>query len=171
MAIRTRLAGIAAKFISGRVVLLLLGSVVAAGAWAWWATNEMRECNQDLGGMIATAGQNEKAVVALSERLSQEVTQRVLDLEAERAANAVLENRLAELQAQTTKERRDRDAIYDTDDDCAAWRADLVCSAISERLRERAEALGPDAGRSAGAGDAADTGRADRAADDRGPDA
>lgn len=166
-----RIASAAAKLISGRVMLILLGLAGGAAGWAWWATEEMRSCNQELGALGATAGQNERAVIELSRRLSQEVQRRALDLESERRANAALERRLAEIQQQTTDEREERDAIYDTDDECRAWRTALVCADIADRLRERARALSPGPGRGPGAGDTADSGEADRAADDRGSDA
>lgn len=143
---------LAAKLVSGRVVAILITAAVGLGGWAAWATMEMRQCNQSLGGLRATAGQNEQAVVELSRRLSQEVNRRVLSIEQERAANAVLERRLAEIQRQTNKERQERDAIYQAEPDCDAWRTALVCDALADRLRDRARTLSPDNRRGAGAG-------------------
>lgn len=168
MTIRKKLTGFAAKFITGRVMLLLLGLMAGAITWATWATWQMEQCQQQIGRcdeVEKIAERNAAATVALGERVSACVNQRALDLQAERAANAQLERDLRIITEQATAERERRNAIYATEPSCEAWRAGAVCQPIGRRLYESAARIEPANNRSADAGAAADSRRARRPAD------
>jgi len=165
VSIKARIAGMAAKFGLGKFVIPgLIAASLAGGAWAWWATSQMKSCNQDLGTTAEkleterrTAKRNKAIVLELSRRLSDEVNKNALDMEAMARENAALERRRESERREAAREREERDEIYDTDETCESWRASLVCPAIADRMRDRARALDkPGSDRDSGADDPED---------------
>lgn len=151
-----KLAGAA---LTGKALWAVVGLVLAGVSWAIFSFFHIASLNQKLGecsGFEATAAQANEVSIRLAERVSECVNQAALDLEAERRANALLEHRIERITAEANRERTERNQIYETDDECAAWRTGLVCAALSERLRESAAKLAGDY-RSADTGDAEDT--------------
>lgn len=156
----SRLAKASARFVSGRVVIFLAGLVLAASAWAGWATWRMETLQQRIGACdeIQRASEaNADAAHQLARRLSQEVNRRALDERAQADAQRQWERQMKSLRANSAADREQREQIYASDDDCRAWRTALVCADIADSLR-RSRNAAARAGRGPSAGPDTDSG-------------
>jgi hypothetical protein len=98
------------------------------------AREALGECRGDKTSHIETATTNAEAVDAMRGRLAQCLDEQGADLRAQAEATENYSRRLRELTELVTRERAERDRIYEGDE-CAAWAAELVCSDLDQRLR------------------------------------
>lgn len=141
----TKLTGkLAGAALTGRALWVVMGLVLAGASWATFSFFHIASLNKQIGECAAfeqTAELSAQAVTMLAERVTRCVNERALDIEFERRANARLEAKIQAMNIEIARERRERDVLYETDDECAVWRSNFACAAISERLRHSAATL------------------------------
>lgn len=139
--------------LSGGPAWALVGAstLMAAGlALTGWQLLETREALGQCRGKIESAddkaSENAEAVEIVRDRLVACLDDHTADLQAQRDADRAYNQRIQQLSRAVAQQRAERDRLYETDDDCARWRACRVCDPIADSLRQSAGSAEDESG-------------------------
>ena len=117
------------------------GLLVAGLGLTGWQLLEAREalgkCQGDKTSHIETATTNREAVVAMRDRLTVCLADQAADARAQAAATETHAREISQILADFAREQTERERL-DEIEQCAAWRAGVVCDALADRLRHAA---------------------------------
>ena len=136
MPARLALTGGPAWAMLGASALLLAG----LGFTTWQlldAREALGECRGDKTSHIETATTNRDAVTAMRDRLAICLNEHAADARAQAVATETHTRQISQMLADFAREQNERERL-DEIEQCAQWRAGVVCDALADRLRNAA---------------------------------